>query len=73
MEDTSGFYKLDGDLLFGPNFVLNAEYELHRDTKDQHTYPIDGWYWFDSDAQAREFFGLPLVETNEQNAADFMR
>ena len=59
---TEGFYKLDGDLLYGPNFVLNANYELRRDTKDQHTYPIDGWYWFDSDAEARVFFGLPPEE-----------
>jgi hypothetical protein len=59
MEDTSGFYKLDGVLLFGPNFVLNASYELRRETHEQHTYPVDGWYWFDSEAEARAFFGLP--------------
>lgn len=63
MENTSGFYKIDGDLLFGPNFVLNANYELRRDTKDQHTYPVDGWYWIDSEQQAREFFGLAPIET----------
>lgn len=57
--DTSGFYKVDGDLLFGPNFVLNANYELRRETKDQHTFPVDGWYWFDSEAEARVFFDLP--------------
>jgi hypothetical protein len=58
----SGFYKLDGDLLHGPNFVLNADYELRRETKDQHTYPTDGWYWFDSEEEARAFFGLPTSE-----------
>ena len=58
MDDTSGFYKLDGDLLFGPNYVLNADYELRRETRDQNTYPVDGWHWFDSEAQAREFFGV---------------
>jgi hypothetical protein len=62
MDDTSGFYKLDGDLLFGPNFVLNAKYELRRETKDQYTYPTDGWSWFDTDAEARVFFGLPPLE-----------
>lgn len=61
MEDTSGFYKQDGDLLFGPNFVLNANYELRRETHEQHTYPVDGWYWFDSEAEARAFFGLPAT------------
>lgn len=65
MENTSGFYKLDGELLFGPNFVLNAAYELRRDTKDQYSYPVDGWYWFDTAQQAREHFGLPEPETNQ--------
>ena len=52
--DTSGFYKNDnGTLLFGPNFVLNANYELRRETHDQHTYPIDGWHWFDNEDQAK--------------------
>jgi hypothetical protein len=59
MENTSGFYKLDSELLYGPNFVLHASYELLRDTKDQHTYPVDGWYWFDTEAEARKFFDLP--------------
>jgi hypothetical protein len=66
MEDTSGFYKLDGDLLYGPNFVLNINYELRRETKDAHTYPTDGWYWFDSEEEARTFFDLPIVETVEE-------
>jgi hypothetical protein len=64
MEDTSGFYKLDGELLYGPNFVLNKDYELRRGTKDQQTYPVDGWYWFDTEAEAKTFFDLPL-EPNE--------
>jgi hypothetical protein len=51
--DTSGFYKNDnGTLLFGPNFVLNANYELRRETHDQHNYPVDGWFWFDSEKEA---------------------
>jgi hypothetical protein len=58
--DTSGFYKLDGSLLYGPNYVLNANYELRRETRDDHSYPIDGWYWFDTEEEARLFFDLPL-------------
>ena len=60
MQDTSGFYKLDGEVLFGPNFVLNANYEMRRETKDQHTYPTDGWYWFDDAETAYTFFGVEL-------------
>lgn len=59
MENTSGFYKLDGELLYGPNFVLNANYELRREYYDQQQYPVDGWYWFDSETAARAFFNLP--------------
>jgi hypothetical protein len=58
MEDTSGFYKLDGELLFGPNFVLNSNYELHREYKDTYTYPVDGWYWFNSEDSAKQFFNI---------------
>ena len=68
MEDTSGFYKLDGDLLYGPNYVLNAAYELRRETQEQHTYPVDGWHWFDAEAEARVFFGLPEPETKLEGA-----
>ena len=53
--DTSGFYKNDnGTLLFGPNFVLNANYELRRETHEQHNYPIDGWHWFNSEEEAKQ-------------------
>lgn len=65
MTDTSGFYKLDGMVLHGPNFVLNANYELRRENKDQYTYPVDGWYWFDDEIQAYEFFGVPI--NNEES------
>jgi hypothetical protein len=61
--DTSGFYKNDnGDLLYGPNFVLNANYELRRATKDEHTYPTDGWYWFDSEEDARITLNVLKIE-----------
>jgi hypothetical protein len=33
--------------MFAPNFVYSADYELTRENKDEHTYPVDGWYWFD--------------------------
>ena len=66
MEDTSGFYKLDGDLLYGPNFVLNKDYELRKETYDQNNYPVDGWYWFDSEDEARTHFNLPPKEDTQQ-------
>lgn len=61
MTDTSGFYKYeDGNLLHGPNFVLNNEYTLFREDvaeyKSTNFLPIDGWYWFDSVEEAIAFF-----------------
>jgi hypothetical protein len=62
MEDTAGFYKNDdGYILYGPNFVLNANYNLRKETKDQHIYPTDEWYWFDSIEEAYTFFGLEYI------------
>lgn len=53
--DTSGFYKRDGDgLIYGPNYVLNKDYELRRESKNQHEYPVDGWSWFDSEEEAEK-------------------
>jgi len=53
------FYKYDSEMLLeGPNFVLNKDYELRAETKDQHTYPVDGWYWFDTLEEAEAFFGI---------------
>ena len=51
--DTSGFYKWDGGLLFGPNFVLNQAYALERGQHAAYTYPVDGWHWFESEAAAQ--------------------
>ena len=70
MEDTSGFYKLDGEvLLYGPHFVLNANYELRKETHSEHSYPVDGWYWFDTEQEARDFFGI-IEEDKEQNKSN---
>jgi hypothetical protein len=68
--NTKGFYKNDeGQLLYGPNFVISSWYDLRKETKDQYTYPIDGWYWFDSEESARQFFNLP--KPNIDNMGDF--
>jgi hypothetical protein len=69
----SGFYKLDPDgvtLLYGRFYVLNANYELWRDEKDSHTYPIDGWSWYESEALARLALNCPVPKTEEDIRAD---
>ncbi len=43
------FYKRDGnELLAAPTFVRGSDFELLVEFKDQHSYPVDGWYWFDN-------------------------
>ena len=75
--NTSGFYKVvNKNLLYAPNFVLHADYELRKENKDQLTYPVDGWYWFDDEAAAREFFDLPkpsTTDSTEKNKSNWKR
>ncbi|MGI9158939.1 MAG: hypothetical protein ACR2K1_04220 [Saprospiraceae bacterium] len=60
--DTSGFYKLDEILLFARYSVYSGGYELLRENYNTYIYPVDGWYWFDSEEDARIFFNLPPPE-----------
>lgn len=60
------FYKKDNDMVLEAlNFVLNKDYELKKEAKDTHIYPIDGWYWFDTIEEAYTFLGIefPKEET----------
>ena len=75
--DTSGFYKLeeDNNLQYAPNGVIST-YELHRSLMDTYDFPIDGWYWFDDEAAAREFFDLPkpsTTDSTEKNKSNWKR
>jgi len=61
--DTSGFYRVDtasGIVVCGPHYVYGPydSYTLLKEQKDTYTYPIDGWYWFDTEEQAYNFFGI---------------
>lgn len=58
MENTSGFYQLDGGLLFAPNFVDSPNIRLDREYKDEYVYPQEGWYWFDTLEEANIFFEI---------------
>lgn len=61
-EDTSGFYMFDGGIVYAPTFVHSPDFYIDRGEKDTYTYPVGGWYWFDSKEEARAFFGLPLED-----------
>jgi hypothetical protein len=63
---TSGFYKFDNELMYGPNYVLAPSFQLYRENKDEYEYPLDGWYWFDSEDEANRFFGIvPDLDTEK--------
>ena len=63
MQDSSGFYRIDGngDFQHAPNFVHAPDYSLRRQDRAAYTYPtLGGWMWFDNEAAARDYFGVPL-------------
>jgi hypothetical protein len=62
---TAGFYKIDGELLYAPNYVLNKDWQLLKEEKDNYEYPVHGWRWFDSEDEARQAYGLPPAEKPE--------
>tara|TARA_B110000503_G_scaffold99505_1_gene148849 strand:+ start:777 stop:998 length:222 start_codon:yes stop_codon:yes gene_type:complete len=67
MDRGPGFYLLqDNDLLHAPNFVKKGGGNLYKEEKDSYIYPVDGFYWFDTESAARVFFGLPEFEINTE-------
>ena len=47
------FYKRNGEeLLTAPNAVYAPDYTLLAEEKDEHAYPVDGWYWYDTLTEA---------------------
>lgn len=56
------FYKKqDGQLVAG-EFIDGQGYTLSAANKDEHTYPVDGWYWFTTLDSAMT--GMSAVTTN---------
>jgi len=62
----AGFYKLDGTLLYAQYWVRNASYELNAELKDTYTYPVEGWYWFNTLDEACSFFSLNITDYREE-------
>jgi hypothetical protein len=52
------FYKNDDGHLLAGEFVDGYGYTLSTHTKDDYTYPVDGWYWFVDATVAREALGI---------------
>ena len=47
-----------GKFVYGPGFTL-----LVAD-KDTYTYPVEGWYWFDTAEEAATFFDVSVDDFN---------
>lgn len=58
----AGFYKLEMFLMYAANWVRSASYELYVDQKDTYSYPVDGWYWFDTLEEACLHFNLNIQD-----------
>lgn len=61
------FYKRDGEeLLVGENFVSAPSFELLAEHHTEYDYPVDGWYWFDTQSEAEAMIEtLPNIEFSD--------
>jgi hypothetical protein len=72
--EESGFYKNDnGQLLFAPNYVINKNYELYRERKEEYEYPVDGWHWFTTRQEALDFFDLTEQGSEQSFALEYLK
>lgn len=54
---TQGFYKKqNNEIQYAPNYIEGNGYVLISSEKDTYEYPVDGWYWFNSEILANDFF-----------------
>lgn len=56
------FYRLDDGVVSFGEFIDGQGYTLSIAGKDEHSYPVDGWFWFDTKEEAYESFGLEMPE-----------
>jgi hypothetical protein len=53
------FYKLiDTTLHYGPHVQYPHGVILHPDITDMSTLPYDGWYYFETEEEAKIFFNI---------------
>lgn len=54
-----GFYCFeDGVLIYAPNKVMNKDFTLDKSKKDEYTFPVNNWHWFNSSDEANTFFNI---------------
>ena len=62
-----GFYAWeDNTLKFAANFIQFPDgTTIQRSERDTYSYPIKGYYWFNTRNEALEFFGKPDPDNDE--------
>lgn len=66
LQNTSGFYRLQGDALqFAPNVVHAPDYILSRSDRARIALPKDGWDWFDTAEAAYAHHNLPMPQPEQ--------
>jgi len=59
-DTASGFYRVvEGKIQYAPNRVAAKGYMLEREKWKEYTYPVDGWYYFETFEVAEKFFASP--------------
>ena len=73
-DNTSGFYSIGGDqtstVSYSPTTVYFPDGTfISVDHQTDNVYPVNGWYWFDSDVSAYAFFNIapPEIIPNRDN------
>lgn len=53
------FYKYENnELTYGPYVLFPNGVCLHPDTLDQIELPYENWHYFDTEKEAKDFFGI---------------
>jgi len=43
-------------------FVMSPKIFLCREGRDEYLYPVDGWYWFDTEEEMMVAFDIACME-----------
>jgi hypothetical protein len=70
VDDTSGFYRVDEDILWwAPNAVWAPTYTLLKEEHETYTYPTaGGWIWFNTVAAAELHFNKKMPTPTEEKS-----
>lgn len=55
------FFTILNDMLTYANVISSPDFELTIETRNDYEYPKDGWYWFDTEEEAKVFFNIQEI------------